>query len=184
VILRRVCVYAGSNTGVRPEYAAAARELGTLLAGRGIGVVYGGGGIGLMGVLADSVIAAGGEIVGIIPRHLVEREAAHTTLVQLRVVDTMHERKAQMAAMADAFIALPGGFGTLEELIEMLTWAQLGLHDKPIGVLNVRGYYDGLLTFLAHATEERFLAHAHLDLLRVATDANAVLAALEHRAAA
>jgi uncharacterized protein (TIGR00730 family) len=182
--IQRVCVYAASSPGAHAEYAQAASKLGALLAARGIAAVYGGGGVGLMGVLADAMRAAGGEILGIIPRSLVERESAGTAHAELRVVGSMHERKALMAEMADAFIALPGGFGTLEELVEMLTWAQLGMHDKPLGLVNVSGYYDRLCAFLDHAVREGFIAPAHRELLSVAPEPEAVLAALERRAAA
>ncbi|HZY83935.1 MAG TPA: TIGR00730 family Rossman fold protein, partial [Gemmataceae bacterium] len=134
--MKRVCVFCGSSSGTRPEYAAAARRFGAALAGRGLGLVYGGGHVGLMGALADAVLAAGGEVVGVIPQALVDRELAHGGLTELLVVNTMHERKALMADRADAFAALPGGFGTADELFEILTWAQLGLHAKPVGLLN------------------------------------------------
>jgi uncharacterized protein (TIGR00730 family) len=155
--MRRVCVFAGSSPGVRPEYGSAAEALGRALVHRGLGVVYGGGRIGLMGVLADAVLAARGEIIGVIPESLVALEVAHTGLSTLQVVSSMHERKARMADLSDAFVALPGGWGTLEEFFEVLTWAQLGLHSKPCGLLNVGGYFDGLLAFLDHAVDERFV---------------------------
>src|SRR5271163_4044120 len=145
--IKRVCVYCGSNSGSLPAFAVAARELGAALARRGLGLVYGGGCVGLMGVVADAVVAQGGEVIGVIPEVLAKREMAHFGLKDLRVVGTIHERKALMAELADAFIALPGGFGTMEELCEALTWAQLGLHHKPLGLLNVAGYYDPLLAF-------------------------------------
>jgi uncharacterized protein (TIGR00730 family) len=173
--MRTLCVYAGSNTGADPAYADAARDLATLLAGRGIGVVYGGGNVGLMGVLADAALAAGGEVVGVIPRALLEREVGHTGLTELWVVGSMHERKALMAELSDGFIALPGGIGTLEELIEVYTWSQLGLHAKPCGVLNVRGYYDGLATFLDDAVSAGFLHPKHRAVLSVADDAEMLL---------
>lgn len=143
----RICVFCGSSDGSRPAYLAAARETGTLLARRGIGVVYGGGRIGLMGALADAALAAGGEVVGIIPEMLAAREVAHRALTELHVVGSMHERKALMAAHSDAFLALAGGFGTLEELFEAVTWRQLGYHAKPCAVLNTDGYYDALERF-------------------------------------
>ncbi len=142
--VQRICVYAGSNPGRDPAYAETAADLGRLLAGRGIGVVYGGGKVGLMGILADAAMEAGGEVIGVMPQDLVNREIGHPGITELRVVGSMHERKAMMAELSDGFIALPGGAGTLEELIEIYTWSQLGLHRNPMGVLNVNGYYDGL----------------------------------------
>ncbi len=155
--MRSVCVFCGSNPGRRREYLAGAADLGRILAARGIRVVYGGAHVGLMGALADAVLAAGGEIIGVIPGLLVDAEVAHPGLSELRVTGSMHERKALMAELADGFIALPGGIGTLEEFAEIVTWAQLGLHAKPTGLLNLLGYYDGLLRFLDHATQERFV---------------------------
>ena len=163
--LRTVCVYAGSAKGERPAYAEAAQQLGRLLAQQGLGLVYGGGRVGLMGVIADAVLEAGGHVVGVIPKGLATRELAHTGLNELLVVESMHERKARMADLADAFVALPGGYGTLEELVEILTWAQLGIHHKPCGLLNVAGYYDRLLSMLAHAEDEGFLRAVHRTLL-------------------
>ncbi len=157
----RICVYAGSNPGADPAYAEAAADLARLLAERGIGVVYGGAHVGLMGILADTALAAGGEVVGVMPQDLVDREIAHTGLTELHVVASMHERKALMAELSDGFVALPGGAGTLEELIEVYTWSQLGLHDKPMGVLNIIGYYDGLAALLDHAVREGFLRAQH-----------------------
>jgi uncharacterized protein (TIGR00730 family) len=165
--LRRVCVFCGSSPGARPAYAEATAELARLLAGEGIGVVYGGGAVGLMGVLGDSVLAAGGEAIGVIPQALVDREIGHSGLTELRVVGSMHERKALMAELADAFIALPGGLGTLEELFEVYTWAQLGLHDKPCGLLDVERYFAGITDFLEHAVRERFVSEEHRALLMV-----------------
>jgi uncharacterized protein (TIGR00730 family) len=166
--VRRVCVYAGSNPGSHPAYAAAARDLATTMAERGIGLVYGGGKVGLMGVLADTILEAGGEAIGVMPQALVEREIGHRGLTRLEVVDSMHERKAKMAELADAFVAVPGGIGTLEELIEVYTWSQLGIHDKACGVLNVRGYYDHLAALLDHAVTEGFLRPQHRAVLSVA----------------
>jgi hypothetical protein len=166
--LRRVCVFCGSSSGARPVYEATARELGTLLARQGIGLVYGGGNIGLMGVLADAVLEGGGSVIGVIPESLRAREVAHEGLPDLRVVHSMHERKALMADLSDAFVALPGGFGTLEELLEITTWSQLGIHVKPIAVLNVEGYFDPLLALLDHAVAERFLRPEHRRILLVA----------------
>ena len=164
----RICVYAGSNPGTNPAYAEAATELARLLASRDIGVVYGGGKVGLMGILADSALAAGGEVIGVIPQDLMDREVGHEGLTDLHVVGSMHERKALMAELSDGFVALPGGAGTLEELIEVYTWSQLGLHDKPMGVLNVCGYYDGLAALLDHAVQEGFLRPQHREALHTA----------------
>jgi len=168
--MRRVCVYAGSNPGRDPAYAQAASALATLLAERGTGIVYGGGKVGLMGVLADAALAAGGEVIGVMPRALIDREIGHDGLSELRIVGSMHERKALMAEQADAFVALPGGAGTLEELIEVYTWSQLGLHRKPMGVLNVGGYYDALAAQLDHAVGEGFLHERHRAALHVASE--------------
>jgi len=155
--MKRICVFCGSSAGARPEYRACAEELGSELARRNIGLVYGGGNVGLMGAIADSVLKARGEAIGVIPEHLMTREIGHQRLTKLHVVRSMHERKALMADLSDAFIALPGGFGTLEEFFEVLTWSQLGLHNKPCGIVNVLGYYTPLLRMLDHAVEERFL---------------------------
>jgi uncharacterized protein (TIGR00730 family) len=162
---RRICVFCGSSGGTRPSYRRAAVELGTLLAERGLGLVYGGSHLGLMGSVADTVLAAGGSVTGVMPRVLVDKEAAHRGLADLRVVDSMHERKALMASLADAFIALPGGYGTLEEFFEVVTWSQLGIHRKPCGLLNVDGYYDALLGLLDHAVGEGFLKPANRHLV-------------------
>ena len=171
----RICVFCGSSTGYRAEYAAAARALALALVERGIGIVYGGGSVGLMGVLADTALEAGGEVVGVIPRPLASRELAHSALTQLYLVASMHERKALMASLADGFIALPGGLGTLEETTEILTWAQLGIHDKPVGVINVSGYYDGLRGLLAHGVEEGFIRKEHAAELLFAETATDLL---------
>ena len=177
--MNRVCVFCGSSHGRNPAYASAARALGRALAARHIGVVYGGGNVGLMGVLADAVLEAGGRITGVIPHALVARELAHQGLTELHVVDSMHERKAMMARLADAFVALPGGFGTLEEFAEAVTWTQLGLQAKPCGLLNVAGFYDGLLGFLAHALEDEFLRPTHSDIVVADTDPSALLDRLD-----
>jgi uncharacterized protein (TIGR00730 family) len=176
--VRRLCVYAGSNPGSDPAYADAARSLAALMAERRIGLVYGGGKVGLMGVLADTILEHGGEAIGVMPQALIDREIGHPDLTELKVVDSMHERKAQMAELADAFVAVPGGIGTLEELIEVYTWSQLGIHDKACGVLNVRGYYDGLAAFLDHAVSEGFLRPQHRAVLTVAEDPAELLDAL------
>jgi uncharacterized protein (TIGR00730 family) len=173
--VRRICVFCGSSPGARPAYAEAAAELGRLLVAEGIGVVYGGGGVGLMGVLADAVLAEDGEIIGVIPQALVEREIGHPGVADMRVVGSMHERKALMAELSDAFVALPGGLGTLEELFEVYTWAQLGLHSKPCGLLDVEDYYAGIAGFLAHAVEERFLGEQHRAMLMVEREPRALL---------
>jgi uncharacterized protein (TIGR00730 family) len=173
--MRRICVFCGASPGARPEYTQATTELARLLAAEGVGVVYGGGGVGLMGVLADAVIAEGGEIIGVIPRALMDREIAHRDVADMRVVGSMHERKALMAELADAFIALPGGLGTLEELFEVYTWAQLGLHRKPCALLNVEGYYDGVAGFLSHAVGERFLREEHREMLMVESRPGALI---------
>ena len=165
--VERICVFCGASPGGRPVSREATAQLARLLAEEGIGVVYGGGGVGLMGALADAVIAEGGELTGVIPRSLVDREIAHRDVMDMRVVGSMHERKALMADLADAFIALPGGIGTLEELFEVYTWAQLGLHQKPCALLNVEGYYDGIEDFLSHAVAERFLREETRALLLV-----------------
>jgi uncharacterized protein (TIGR00730 family) len=170
-----ICVFCGSASGRAPTYTAAARELGQLLAKRGIGLVYGGGNVGLMGELADAVLDAGGRAIGVIPQQLVDREIAHGGLTELHVVDTMHQRKTMMAERSDAFLALPGGIGTFEELFEVWTWRQLGYHDKPLGLLNVAGYYDALLGFLEHGKAHGFMASAQTDLLQVDTDPLALL---------
>jgi uncharacterized protein (TIGR00730 family) len=173
----RLCVFTGSSPGGHPDYAEAAGELGRTLADQGIGLVYGGAHVGLMGVLADAALEAGADVVGVIPRALVEREIAHTGLSDLRVVGSMHERKALMADLADGFIALPGGMGTLEELFEVYTWTQLGLHSKPLGLLDVRGYYAQLAAFLDHAVAERFLTDEHRGMLVVEERAAAMVEA-------
>jgi uncharacterized protein (TIGR00730 family) len=176
--LRSVTVYCGSNPGTDPAFAEATRELATLLASSGIRVVYGGGHVGLMGLLADTAMAAGGEVVGVMPQALIDREIGHRGLDDLRVVASMHERKALMAELGDAFIALPGGIGTLEELIEVYTWSQLGMHRKPLGVLNVNGYYDALGAFLDDAAEQRFLRPQHRQVLIFEAEPETLLARL------
>jgi len=159
--MTHLCVFTGSSSGARTAYRSAARELGHELVSRGWALVYGGAKVGLMGVLADAVLARGGRVVGVITEHLVAKEVAHPELTELRVVASMHERKTVMSELADGVVALPGGLGTLEELFEMLTWAQLGLHRKPCGLLNVAGYFDRLLGFLDHAVDQRFVRPEH-----------------------
>jgi uncharacterized protein (TIGR00730 family) len=177
--IRRLAVFCASNPGARAEYVEAARAFGRLLARRGIAVVYGGSTVGLMAALADSVGDELGDIIGVIPRMLVEREVANTALTDLRVVDSMHTRKALMAELADGFVALPGGIGTLEEFFETWTWAQLGMHTKPCGLLNVAGYFDPLLEFLDHAVEEKFVREAHRAMVIVESDAEKLLERFE-----
>jgi uncharacterized protein (TIGR00730 family) len=166
----RLCVFCGSSVGANPAFADAARLLATELARRRIGIVYGGGNVGLMGVLADAALAGGGEVIGVIPHGLVSRELAHRGISHLHVVDSMHQRKALMAELSDAFIALPGGFGTLEEFCEVVTWTQLGVHAKACGLLNIAGYYDGLLSFLAHALKEDFVRPTHFEIVVSGSD--------------
>jgi uncharacterized protein (TIGR00730 family) len=173
--LSRICVFAGAASGRRADYHDAAVDLGRVLTARGLDVVYGAGGIGLMGVLADTVLAAGGRVIGVIPEALMKKEVAHVNLSDLRVVRSMHERKAMMASLSDAFIALPGGWGTLEEFFEVLTWSQLGLHQKPCGLLNAGGYFDGLLQFLDHAVDEGFVRREYGGLVSVERSAGALL---------
>ena len=158
---KRICVFCGSSAGARPAFAAAAMSLAQHLARNRIGIVYGGGNVGLMGALADAALAAGGDVIGVIPHSLALKELAHRGVADLRVVGSMHERKALMAELSDAFIAMPGGYGTSEEFCEVLTWTQLGLHRKPCGLLNVEGYFDHLLTFFDHAVAEQFVKPVH-----------------------
>jgi uncharacterized protein (TIGR00730 family) len=178
--MKRVCVFLGSSPGARPEYAEATRVLGRELVARGLELVYGGGNVGLMGVLADAVLEAGGHVIGVIPESLVVREVAHTGLPDLRRVRSMHERKAMMADLSDAFVTLPGGIGTFEECFEILTWAQLGMHESPCGLLDVAGYWRAMRAMLQHAVEERFLRPEHVALLHVAKTPAALLDALAH----
>ena len=173
--MKRICVFAGSNSGLRPDYLAAARDLGRALAKRGLGVVYGGARVGLMGGLADAALAGGAAVIGVIPEALVAKEVAHQNLTELRVVKSMHERKAMMADLADGFVALPGGWGTVEEFFEILTWAQLGIHRKPCGLLNIQGYYDHLLAFVDHGVAEGFVRREQRPIISVASSANELL---------
>lgn len=173
--MKSITVFCGSNSGFRTEYAEAARILARLFAARGIRLVYGGGNVGLMGIIADEVMRAGGEVIGIIPESLDKREVGHRTITELRIVGSMHERKAQMAELADGFIAMPGGIGTFEEFFEILTWAQLGFHEKPCAVLNIAGYYDGLLALCDNAVREGFVRQAHRELILEDSDPQKLL---------
>ena len=177
--IQRLCVFCGSSSGTRSVYAEAAAQLGRDLAKSKIALVFGGGRVGLMGILADSVLAADGQVIGVMPRALVEKEIAHTSLTELHVVESMHHRKALMADLADAFLLLPGGFGSWEEFFEVVTWLQLGIHSKPCAVLNVAGYYDMLLSLTSHALKEGFLRSAHKEMLIVEEDPVRLLGRLE-----
>jgi uncharacterized protein (TIGR00730 family) len=181
-VLASICVFCGANPGASPAYAAAAAQLGRALGASGRRLVYGGGHVGLMGAVADAALAAGGEVVGVMPQHLVDHEIAHRGLTELRVVQSMHERKAAMAELAEGFAVLPGGLGTLEEFFEIWTWGQLGLHRKPYGLLNVAGFFDPLLAFLDHAVGERFVRAEHRALLVVESDAGRLLERLDGHA--
>jgi uncharacterized protein (TIGR00730 family) len=176
--MNRICVFCGSSSGSHARYADAARTLGGALVRRGIGLVYGGGNVGLMGIIADEVMAAGGEVIGVIPDALVERELAHSDVTQMIVVRSMHERKAKMAELSNGFVAMPGGYGTFEEFCEIITWAQLGLHRKPCGILNVNGYYDPLMRLFDHAVAEGFLRPANRKLVLEESDPERLLTAL------
>jgi uncharacterized protein (TIGR00730 family) len=175
--MERLCVFSGSSPGAHSDYLRAAQELGRALADQDVALVYGGASVGLMGTVANAALDEGGEVIGVMPQALVDREIAHTGLTELRVVGSMHERKLVMAELADAFVALPGGMGTLEELFEVYTWTQLGLHSKPLGLLDVRGYYDKLVAFLDHTVEERFMTVEHREMLVVEERAEALLEA-------
>ncbi len=170
-----ICIYCGARTGIKPEYALAAEQIGTLIGQRGWRLVYGGGNAGLMGVVANAALAAGAQVIGVIPESLLQRELGHTGLTELHVVETMHQRKKMMAEQADCFLALPGGIGTFEELFEVWTWRQLGYHDKPVGLLNVRGYYDALLNFMDQAVADGFIPLAQNQLLTVDDEGAALL---------
>ena len=178
-MIQRICVFCGSNSGSDPTYVAAARGLGALLAREGSALVYGGGSVGLMGELADAVLASGGRAIGVIPHALWAREIGHRGLTDLHIVDTMHERKAMMADLADAFIAMPGGLGTLEEIFEIWTWAQLGLHAKPLGFYDVNGFFSPLMHFLDRAVRERFLREQHRAIAMIDSDAQMLLRRFE-----
>jgi uncharacterized protein (TIGR00730 family) len=173
--MKRICIFCGSNHGMGPAYDRAAHEIGVALVERGLGLVYGGGNVGLMGVIADAVLARGGNAVGVIPQALVDKELAHHGLTELHVVRSMHERKALMAELADAFIALPGGYGTLEEFCEIITWTQLGLHHKPSGLLNVEGYYDPFLAQIENAVKTGFIRKEYRSLIVVGNEPRALI---------
>jgi uncharacterized protein (TIGR00730 family) len=177
--MKRICVFCGSSVGVRPAYQQAAQRLGELLADRGIGLVFGGGCIGLMGAIADAALSKGGEVIGVIPQSLVRREIGHPGVTKLHVVETMHQRKALMADLSDAFIALPGGYGTLEEICEAITWSQLGIQQKPCGLLNIEGYWDGLMALLDHAVNEGFVRKENSQLVLVAKTPERLLERLQ-----
>jgi len=176
--MNRICVFCGSSSGTDPRYADAARVLGNALVRRGLGLVYGGGNVGLMGIIADAVMQAGGEVIGVIPDALVERELAHGDVTQMIVVRSMHERKAKMAELSNGFVAMPGGYGTFEEFCEIITWAQLGMHRMPCGILNVNGYYDPLMKLFDHAVAEGFLRPGNRRLVLEETDPERLLTAL------
>jgi len=176
--MKSLCVFCGSSPGRDEAYVAAAATVGKLFAERGITLIYGGGSVGLMGAAADACLAAGGKVVGVIPRHLQDMEVGHRTLTALHVVDTMHERKAMMAELSDGFVVLPGGIGTLEEFFEVWTWGQLGIHSKPFGVLNVKGYYDALFGFIATMVEQGFLKVPQAAMTQLSEDPGALLDAL------
>jgi uncharacterized protein (TIGR00730 family) len=176
--MRKICVFCGSSMGVAPAYQKAARDLGRFLVQQHLDLVYGGGGIGLMGILADTVLSLGGSVYGVITDALMTREVGHCHLTELLIVPTMHERKAQMSSLADGFIALPGGFGTFEELFEVITWAQLGLHSKPIGLMNVEGYFTPLLELIDHGVQEGFILSSHRRLVMASQEAEALLSSM------
>ena len=178
-MIKAVCVYCGSSNGAKPVYAEAAKAFGRALVEADMSLVYGGGRVGLMGLIADEVLACGGRAVGVIPELLLNKEVGHTDLTELHVVPDMHERKKKMADLSDAFVAMPGGVGTFEELFEVYTWAQLGYHRKPVALLDVDGYYDPLLAMLRHTVEEGFMRAAYLDMLQVAGDPAAMIALLQ-----
>lgn len=174
-MLNKICVFCGSSKGAKPDYANAGKMLGKALAARGISLVYGGAGIGVMGAMADAVLDGGGEVIGIMPEFLHKKEVGHTSLTEMRVVTDMHERKMLMHELADGFITLPGGFGTFDELFETLTWAQLSLHQKPCGLLNVAGYFDALTTFIQKSVDEGFVHPEHKKMLLISNDASGLL---------
>lgn len=176
--MKRICIFCGSSPGRKPEYTEAAKATGRVLVKNNLGLVYGGARVGTMGTLADTVLSEGGEVIGVMPRLLVEKEVAHEGLSDLRIVGSMHERKQLMADLADGFIAMPGGLGTFEEFFEVLTWAQLGMHNKPCGLLNIAGYYDALVGFLDTAVFEQFIQPAHRSLILIRNNADALIQTL------
>jgi uncharacterized protein (TIGR00730 family) len=178
--MKRICVFCGSSPGVRPEYVQAAKELGELLARKKIGLVYGGARVGMMGALATAAVGTGGDVIGVMPGSLVRKEVAYTGLKDLRIVETMHERKALMGELSDGFIALPGGLGTIEEFFEVLTWAQLSMHKKPCGLLNVNGYFDPLIGFMDHAVTQEFISPVSRSLVIVENTPEKLLRKFEH----
>jgi hypothetical protein len=178
--MKRICVYCGSNSGNRAEYISAAKELGKEFVKRDISLIYGGARVGIMGAIADQVLALGGEVIGVMPQALIDKEVAHTQLSELIVVESMHQRKSKMEQLSDGFIALPGGLGTIEELFEMLTWAQLGLHNKPCAILNIASYFDPLCGFLEHAATEGFVKPSHAKMLLIKTNPIELLNAMDH----
>ena len=173
--MKRLCVFCGSSLGIQPEFSDTARLLGKAMVRRGLGLVYGGGNIGLMGILAETVLKEGGEVIGVIPEALVNKELAYYDITDLRIVKTMHERKALMNDLCEGFVALPGGFGTLEEICEMITWAQLGIHDKPCGLLNTQGFFNALLAFFDHQVQQGFITPANRALVFEAKDPDSLL---------
>lgn len=178
--LNAICLYCGSSAGTDPAFRNAAQQLGAHFAHRGIRLIYGGGSVGLMGIAADACLAAGGQVTGVIPRLLMDKEVGHHGLTEIHVVENMHERKALMTQLSDGFIALPGGYGTLDELFEALTWLQLGYHRKPVGILNISGFYDHLIAFLDHARDQRFLRELHHDALNIAPELDSLLEKMRH----
>ena len=178
--MKRICIYCGSSPGADPRYVAETKKLGNLLADRNIQLIYGGAHVGVMGALADAVLQAGGRVTGVMPRFLFNKDVAHSNLTELKVVESMHERKMLMAELADAFIALPGGLGTLDEFFEVLTWGQLGLHRKPCGILNIMDYFARLIEFLDHLEQEQFLSRLHRSMILIEHDPNTLLSCLEN----
>jgi len=178
--MKRICVYCGSNFGKRTEYIIAAKKLGKEFIKRDITLVYGGAKVGIMGAIADQILALGGQVIGVMPQSLIDKEVAHTGLSELIVVDSMHQRKSAMERLSEGFIALPGGLGTIEELLEMLTWAQLGFHQKPCAILNIEAYFDCLLEFIKHAAKEGFIKSSHAGMLITHTEPDALLSSMEN----